>query len=347
LEDAVDRPAGLPPAVVQIVGPTDGWVLERLARILARKIPYAEFVPSRPRPNGHAALAYYVNYALYAGPSGLIDVGFFTHLDDSHGFLERARRMDGCVCMAKIYGDWLRQRGVRDVVHIPMGFDSYHYRPSLVLGVIGKLDHPRKGRHLVERVRQLPFVEVIATEGGWPEHRLRELYQRVDYVLITSLVEGGPMCLLEGLAMGKPVIAPDSVGMVPEFGPDAPIVRYPAGDADALALAVTTCYRQKLRLAQAVAGRSWDQWAEDHHRLFRQLLLARGLPVPTPDPRFRFGLMREVPLPPESEHRGLEQTLDQCGQYLFYGRSQEAEAALHQVVRHHPSVEDLIKRIAP
>jgi hypothetical protein len=278
----MDRPAGVPPPLVQVVGPDDGWVLERLARTLARKLPYAEFVPWRPRPGPGAALAYYVNYALYAGPSGLIDVGFFTHPDESFGFLERALRMDCCVCMARQYADRLRGKGVRDVVHIPMGYDAQRYRPSLVLGVVGKLDHPRKGRHLVERLRRLPFVEVLATEGRVPEEQLRELYQRVDYVLITSTVEGGPLCLLEGLAMGKPVIAPEGVGMVPEFGDTEHVLRYPTGDAEALAQLVEASYRKKLRPAALVAERSWDRWAEDHHRLFTRLLRERGATVPEP-----------------------------------------------------------------
>ena len=36
---------------VQVVGPDDGWVLERLARTLAAKLPYAEFVAG---PRGRA-----------------------------------------------------------------------------------------------------------------------------------------------------------------------------------------------------------------------------------------------------------------------------------------------------
>src|SRR5437870_1631550 len=82
-----------------------------------------------------------------------------------------------------------------------------------------RLAHPRKGGRLVELLRTLPFVEVQATAGRVPEAQLRDFYQRLDYVLIPSLVEGGPMSLLEGLSMGKPVIAPENVGMVPEFGP--------------------------------------------------------------------------------------------------------------------------------
>ena len=63
--------------------------------------------------------------------------------------------------------------------------------------------HPRKGRHLVEELRKLPFVEVLTTEGKMPEEELPAFYQRLDYVLIPATVEGGPMSLSEGLAMGK------------------------------------------------------------------------------------------------------------------------------------------------
>ena len=84
----------MPEPIVQIVGPTDGWVLETLARRLADKLPDAEFVPWKPAPRHCTALAYYVNYALYEGPSGLLDVAFFTHRDDDQQFLARARRVD-------------------------------------------------------------------------------------------------------------------------------------------------------------------------------------------------------------------------------------------------------------
>jgi glycosyltransferase involved in cell wall biosynthesis len=258
--------------VVQIVGPDDGWVLEGLARRLAALLPYAEFVPWEPRPTPATRLVYYVNYALYDRPSGRIDVAFFTHRDESQGFLERARSVDCCVCMAKGYADWLRERGVADVVHIPTGFDAERYRPRLVLGVVGKLDHPRKGRDLVERLRRLPFVEVRATEGRVPEEDLPAFYQALDYVLIPATVEGGPMSLLEGLGMGKPVIAPEGVGMVPEFGEMEFLRRYPPGDADALVRLVTACYEEKCRPRRLVQGRTWQRWAADHDALFRRLL---------------------------------------------------------------------------
>ncbi len=75
-------------------------------------------------------------------------------------------------------------------------------------------------------------MEITVTEGQLSEDRLYDFYQRLDYVLIPATVEGGPMSLLEGLAAGKPVIAPENVGMVSEFGATEHIRRYRSGDAD-------------------------------------------------------------------------------------------------------------------
>jgi hypothetical protein len=330
---------------VQVVGPTDNWILERLARRLAGKLPYAEFVPWRPRPVGPARLAYYMNYALYNGPSGLIDAAFFTHLDEGHGFLQRALQVDLCVCMCRLYADWLRERGVARVAHVPMGFDSYRYRPRLVLGVIGRLDQPRKGRHLVERLRQLPFVEVAATEGQLREEQLCEVYQRVDYVLIPATVEGGPMSLLEGLAMGKPVIAPESVGIVPELTPSEHVRCYRAGDAEHLVSVVTACYQEKCQGSRLVAERTWDRWAEDHHRLFTQALAERGIALPPGAPGFRFGLLGELEIPPGVETGPLEDAVDRAAAHLFWGRQDLARFCLAEVALRYPCARRLLSTI--
>jgi hypothetical protein len=331
--------------LLQVIGPEDGWVLERLARRLAAKLPYAEFVPWKPRPGGGSQIAYYVNYALYDGPSGLIDVAFFTHNDESHQSLERARRVDFCICMSRLYADWLRSQGVQRVAHVPMGFDFYRYRPSLVLGVVGRLDHPRKGAALVERLRRLPFVEIITTDGRLPDEELRDFYQRLDYVLIPATVEGGPLSLLEGLGMGKPVIAPEGVGMVQEF-PDTDAIRlYPAGDAEALIAVVTACYEEKRQRAVLVRDRTWDAWAQAHHHLFVQLLHAHGRPVPVPALGFRFGMLSEVDVPAGIDTAPLEEAVDRAARHLFHGRSELARSALEEALPRYPCVGPLLDTI--
>ena len=284
--------------MVQVVGPTDGWILERLRRRLADKLPYAAFVPWEPSPDGAAAIAYYVNYAIYRGPTGLVDVGYFTHPEDGR-FLESACHMDHCVCMARQYAEWLSLQGVRAVSHIPMGFDFYRYRPQLLLAVVGLLAHPRKGGRLVEALRRLPFVQILTTEGQLSDDALREVYQRADYVLIPATLEGGPLCLLEGLAMGKPVIAPEGVGLIPEFGPTPYLRRYPAGDAAALVQLVTQCLAEKLQATRLVADRTWDHWAAGHHELFCRLLRSAAWSCPHPRRVFASASWPNSTWPPE------------------------------------------------
>jgi hypothetical protein len=330
---------------VQVIGPTDGWILERLARRLTAKLPYAEFVPWEPRPRPSTRLVYYVNYALFRGPSGLIDVGFFTHQDEAQQFLERARCMEFCVSMSRLYADWLRTHGVSRVAHLPMGFDYYGFRPRLVLGVIGRLEHPRKGGWLVERLRQLPFVEIVATEGQIPESQLRDIYQRVDYVLIPALVEGGPMCLLEGLAMGKPVIAPEGVGMVGELGPSEHVLCYPAGDAEALKRLATACFEKKLQRTRLVQNRTWDRWAQAHHLLFQKLLRERGLDLPKPAIGFQFALLRDLEIPWRADVERLEAAADRAAAHLFFGEYAQARSTVEAVLAQFPFARPLLKDI--
>lgn len=333
------------PAVVQIVGPTDNWILEKLARVLVSKLPYASFSPWEPRRNGPAGLAYYVNYALFQRSTSQIDVGFFTHRDDSQGFLERARAMNFCVSMARVTADFLAAEGVRHSCHIPMGFDRTRYRPRLVLGVVGRTDHPRKGKPLIEAVKQLPGVDVRSTEGQIDEEALRNFYQAVDFVLIASTVEGGPMCLLEGLGCGKPVIAPDDVGIVPEIAEHPAVHRYRTGDGESLLAVVRKCHSQKQQIAKLVEHRSWDQWAKDHDTLFRRLLHERGIDLPKPAPGFRFGLVDELEIPPGVDGARVEAIVDQAARHLYFGRSSEANSVLSEGAVEFPFLETLRRSI--
>lgn len=255
-------------------------------------------------------------------------MGFFTHVEDEGEFLGRARRMDHCVSMSKLYTDWLRERGVSHVTHVPMGFDYYRFRPKLVLGVIGRLDHARKGLALVDRLRRLDFVEIVSTEGRLVTDRLWEIYQKIDYVLIPSLIEGGPMSLLEGLGSGRPVIAPSGVGMIPEFDGSPQVLLYPVGDADALEELVVECHREKLKRGKSMQDRTWDDWARSHHELFWGLLEERGLAPPQPADGFRFGLMAEMNVPYDVDVDALEAAVDRVARILYFGGR---EAALREL----------------
>lgn len=81
-------------------------------------------------------------------------------------------------------------------------------------------------------------------------------YAAIDYLVVTSTEEGGPMPVLEAIARGVPVIAPN-VGWCWEF----PVLRYAVGEYEAL--------RQVLE--QLTAPPSWEHWGHAHARLFASL----------------------------------------------------------------------------
>ena len=151
--------------------------------------------------------------------------------------------------------------------------------------------------------------------------------------------------------MGKPVIAPEGVGAVPEFTGCDRLLLYPAGDGDALTQVVTACFEKKLALASAVADRSWDRWAEDHHQFFMKLLRDRGVAVPQPGPGFRFGMIQDLvsrsgkDISATTDITGLEIIVDKAGAYLYYGQVADARMLLEASVRRFPVVQRLLDKL--
>src|SRR5207342_3294183 len=97
------------------------------------------------------------------------------------------------------------------------GIELDRFTPKLRLGFIGRrYKTGRKGDELLRAVAELPYVELLCTEGKLSDAEIVGFYQQIDYVLITSSIEGGPLCFQEGLLSGKEIISTD-VGMVSEF----------------------------------------------------------------------------------------------------------------------------------
>jgi hypothetical protein len=145
--------------------------------------------------------------------------------------------------------------------------------------------------------------------------------------------------------MGKPVLAPEGVGMVPELLETDLIRRYPAGDAEALVALVSTCYEEKRRRSHVVQDRTWDAWAQAHHHLFMQLLRSRGQSVPAPALGFRFGMLTEIDISPGVAVHPLEDAVDQAARHLYFGRSDAARAVLEGVCPQYPLVQSLLDTI--
>jgi glycosyltransferase involved in cell wall biosynthesis len=137
------------------------------------------------------------------------------------GRLERRKGIDTLLeALAQVLGD------VPDVVATIVGDDGIPgpngttYRADFEAGA---------GRALGDRVR---FA------GRVPDGELGRYYAGCDLLVFPSRYESFGLVLLEAMMLGKPVIAGDAGGMrfIVEEGGNG--VRFPPGDADALALAI-------------------------------------------------------------------------------------------------------------
>ena len=107
----------------------------------------------------------------------------------------------------------------------------------------------------------------------------------------------------------------------------------------------TACYQEKLDRSRLVTARTFDHWAEAHHRLFVRLLASRGTPLPEPAPGFRFGLLRELDLPPDVDASGVGAVMDDVARHLYFGRHDAARAMLLSLEPQFPQVQKLLRSL--
>jgi glycosyltransferase involved in cell wall biosynthesis len=250
-----------------------GWILERLARELVERVPGVTLNAGKPERaiDPVADFNYYLpakDFRKYPTDGGRA-IGFYTHGANAFDLIPR---FAACLAMNRTMAEHLEARGAANVRIIRPGTDAPP-RPIL-FGVIGRVyNDGRKGEELVRRAVADGFRFVACgagpaararatTRGQWPcsspyTVATRDaFYTSIDYLVVTSTEEGGPMPVLEAIARGVPVIAPN-VGWCWEF----PVLRYAAGEYSAL--------RQVLE--QLTAPPSWEQWGEAHARLFADL----------------------------------------------------------------------------
>lgn len=194
-----------------------GWVLRRIALALAEHIPYSK-VSTEVDPKAQVNL-FFPHY--FFKPCPTPSIAFFTHREEETANISDyvAQEANWCLAMCHRTASYLPAKKTSILQVYP---DSQFYKDKIVLGVSGRpCPSGRKRLELIDKLKGIPGVEVRFTGGGLPFEALPEFYRDIDYLLVTSDNEGGPLPVLEALAMGKPVIAPD-VG----FAWNYPVIRY-------------------------------------------------------------------------------------------------------------------------
>lgn len=231
---------------VNVVTVKSGWILQKIAeRIVAAAPSNTEFLLSHS-PRKDVDINFYVDMQnCYRGKSKVKDVGFFTHLDrDSTDHLLKNKHWLTCdyiIHMNKRYLDkfseyYPRERmAVLKSIEVMPRFDLKKIR----LGIMQRGGFEGKGHNFMLRMAKYEFLknfEFVFCGKDWDEvidlysskgikcytedenyENYPKVYDFIDYLLIPSLWEGGPMAVPEALAKGVPIIS-SNVGWVPEFG---------------------------------------------------------------------------------------------------------------------------------
>ena len=239
-----------------------GWILERLAQELEPLGASVNCGQVERLADPRADLNYYMPARdILKFPCPGRAVGLYTHGDTA---LEIADRFEACVSMNRTMAGRLRGTAARRVVTIRPGTEPPPRR--IVFGVVGRVyGKDRKGPGLVASALEAGFDFRACTdfEGDAPcpvTHPVAQrskFYASIDYLVVTSTEEGGPMPVLEAIAHGVPVIAPD-VGWCWEF----PVLRYRVGRWSSLCSV----------LDMLTAPPTWAAWTAAHARLFNEVL---------------------------------------------------------------------------
>lgn len=247
-----------------------GWILEKFAKQLAKRLPYV--VLQEPLKK-HKINYYLPYYLLEKGPWK--SVGWFTHQEErpdlNKKFEWAAKNADFCISHSKKYAELIRSWNIKKVSQITPGIYLDKYCPKVKLGFVGRIysSTNRKNSELLNRVNKMPIVDLVSTDGKLAAKDLPAFYRSLDAVFVSSTIEGGPMCLIEGLACGVPVIAPAGVGAVDEY---EGVMKYKKGDFESARQVIRKIYARKTKLRSAVLDHTWERFAKEHDKIFRRFM---------------------------------------------------------------------------
>lgn len=261
----------------------DDRVLPRFARYLAARPEWDIAVGPVADPRAYFLMGYFETQMFSALPTVPV-ASLFTHREEDPPdnrkaalYDEVASRVDLRVAMSRRYAAPLSAIGPTLQPPLPVEQDRFvpfsrKRNRSTVIGISGyTYSNGRKGEDLAAyAVKTLRGAEWRASGRGWPVPsrklswaEMPSFYQGIDVLACASLVEGGPMGVLEALACGVRVAVPRGVGILDEIPDCRGVERYDRGSrkafVDAIARARDNPFRPE-ELRALVSRHTVDAW---------------------------------------------------------------------------------------
>lgn len=230
---------------VNVVTVNSGWILQKIAERIVSATPDNVTFTLSHSPRNDVDVNFYVDIQnCYSGKSKVKDVGFFTHLDhNSKDHLLKNKHWLTCdyiIHMNKKYYEIFSEFYPKEKMSVLKSieiFPEFNLK-KLKIGIVQRGGFEGKGHNFMIRMAEHDYMknfEFVFCGNNWDEvinlfrskniqcttadenyENYSKIYDSIDYLLIPSLWEGGPMSVPEALAKGVPIISSD-VGWVPEF----------------------------------------------------------------------------------------------------------------------------------
>lgn len=277
---------------VNIVTVASGWILQRIAECIWKALldaGLAATISVGPRDDCDANL--YVDMQnCFHRKSRTLDIGFFTHLheNDVRNLRKHWLDADFIIHMSRRYYNVFSEFYPRERMEVVCPADIHGtVKPRKIrIGVVQRGSHVGKGFNFMLELMDHAnpvlrnWLHLVFVGTGWDEvvERYRSLgisvtytkresestygeyYQTLDYLLIPSLWEGGPISLIQAYLRSLPVISSD-VGWVPEHFVDESWMMYPPGDTQALLDILERISSPYIARRQAVENLSYADYA--------------------------------------------------------------------------------------
>jgi tetratricopeptide (TPR) repeat protein len=267
-----------------------GWIFYRKAEEIQKNLLGYDVTINEPTQSPD--IIYFIHYARYnqEKAKGKCAVANFTHFVPGTNaeplFRDVAHKIDYCIAISQSTKRDLLSLGVpEDKISVVEVGAAKEFNPKIVLGIVGRVyNDGRKGEDLVKKLSVDPDIssvaELVSMDDCWgvktvkvDSHSL--FYSLIDYLLVPSRVEGGPVPFMEALACGKLSIAPP-IGVIPSF----PHIPYDTGDYESMKRVILQTAQDRIIRLQGVAkyikDKNWERWAFEHHLIFDSLLRSKA-----------------------------------------------------------------------